>query len=246
MQKKEYLFVVCCYLFLFCLHGVSACDLRELPITSTYLIVETPTNNTFISTNVDSWRILFTVYPLSVGGGEGRQHIQLYGSFDYCPTPTSYNYTAKNNGINSVSISILPPSTGNYILYVEAGGGSYAIQACNEDDCEGECEKDCSGNGYCDTASNKCVCTKLWSGDACDRCASCDHASGGNGSKFLIFGSLIISIIVLGVIPFVVLCLATAAIIAYILHNRRKKHHVQPVLVYQNPYQRIPQPQYPE
>jgi len=223
------------------------CKPSSLPFTSNFTRIESPSqvNNYYLSTNGEASSIMLRIYPLPLT--PQPQLITVYVSHEFCPTDKIAEYSVKTSSLGYATIYITDAELGDYLTYVITDG-PYAIQACGGANCSTLCKDDCSGNGYCDIRINDCVCASKWGGTYCQLYCQetgddCDTPPGHPGEKFPLFGSMTITVLLIGVLPCLVATGLATALISYCNKTKvhKKKEHTQPFLVYQNlPYQRVP------
>jgi len=223
------------------------CKPSSLPFTSNLTRIENPAavNNYYLSTNGESSSIMIRIYPLPLN--PHPQQITVYVSHEFCPTDSqNAEYMVETVSLSYATIFINDADFGDYLTYVQTDG-PYAIQACASN-CSTLCKYDCSGNGYCDVRSNECVCAPRWGGTYCQLFCQetgddCEPAPPHQGGGFPFFGSMTITILLIGVLPCLVVTGVTTALVSYCSKTKvhKKKEHTQPILVYQSlPYQKPP------
>jgi len=222
------------------------CQPSSLPFTSNLTRIDNPTtvNNYYISTNGDESSIMIRVYPLPLS--PRPQAITVYVSHQFCPDSENAEYSVVTNSLSHATVYITDGDQGDYLTYVQTDG-PYAIQACTSN-CSTLCKYDCSGNGFCDIRSNECVCAARWGGTYCQLFCEetgddCEEPPPHQGGGFPFFGSMTITVLLIGVLPCLVVTGAVTAVVSYCSRTKvhKKKERTQPILVYQNlPYQRVP------
>jgi len=223
------------------------CEPSELLIISNFTHVDSPfkTNNYYLSTNVDFTSIMIRVYPLPVE--PHNQRIRVYVSHEFCPLDReSSEYYIETTGMSFATIYIDDAEVGDYVSFVDTEG-PYSLQACGNENCSSHCGGGCYGNGYCNVLSSKCVCSEKWGGVNCEVFCEdtddCDSHKPNNGDIFPFFGSMPITVLLIGVLPCLVATGITTAVISYCKKStaNSKKEHTQPITIYQSfPYEKVP------
>eukprot|EP01113_Clastostelium_recurvatum_P044583 TRINITY_DN7546_c0_g1_i2.p1 TRINITY_DN7546_c0_g1~~TRINITY_DN7546_c0_g1_i2.p1 ORF type:complete len:221 (-),score=43.47 TRINITY_DN7546_c0_g1_i2:93-755(-) len=158
---------------------------------------------------------------------------------------THFNSQKGSNNVLIVSDDWIDFTFNSMGVFVATDVTPFQIQACYNDlngvnTCVDVCPDDCNGNGFCDVGLGSCKCSGDYTGN------NCVLECGKDCQSFLkrVFGSIIVGLLVVCLIPVVVLALAIGGCV-WCCRRRHHHHHsythVQSTIPYQaTPYQQQP------